>query len=229
MIGFQQAHVILRLLFKDFPVYNFFIMVREIDGGGNFYRDVAQSLGIDDDVHSKIFFRIDSPDAYEREDIVRQQLSTMPDFDERSFMIANSLDGQRHEVRVLYVPKPCPRLMPERFEATDELPPADESYIVNARSTYPIRKKTVILLVKNPDEAFRIAMRIVQPKWGCNRRQILVEVVNVSPEEWQSKGEELIDQGHDLPDGISRWAGLRAYAEKRRRERPPVFPSTILR
>lgn len=184
-------------------------MVKEIDGLGGFYRDVWRNSGIDREEYSRIVLYPHSPDI-EKE--VLNKLSAMPDLNKASFLLTDVVDAKRKEAKVLLVPKECPRLIPNRYTETNDLPPSDQTYIVATFNGDDDRaRQMVLVLANNPDEAARIAKRRVATRVPYSHRLINTRAELVSQEDWVDVAHDLIDDGVNLPDFMLRFAGLAAY------------------
>ena len=181
-------------------------MVKEIDGQGGFYWDVWHNSGINREGYSRIVLYPHSPDIEEE---VLNKLSAMPNLDNSSFLLTDVVDAKRREAKVLLVPKECPRLIPNRYAETNDLPPGNQTFLVETfRDGDPRARHTVVVLADDPEAAARIAKRRVATKVSYPSKYIEAQAELVSPEEWVDAARQLIDDGIRLPDFMLRFAGL---------------------
>lgn len=187
-------------------------MVKEIDGQGGFYRDVCQNSGIDRQEYSKIVIY---PHAADLEKEILDKLSAIPDIDSSSFILTNVVDAKKRKAKVLLVPKECPRLMPNRYPETNELPPQDQTYLVETfNERDPCARHQVLVLATDAGEAARIAKRRLISEIPYPTKYVNAQAELVSPEEWVAAARELINNGVRLPDFMLRFAGLGEYQRK---------------
>ncbi len=191
-------------------------MVKEIEGNGNYFRDVFQSLGVDRADYRSIVLKRSDPSFCEDESAVLEKLRNLPELSESSFLLSNVISADRQQVEVIFVPKDCPRLMPDKYPETNELPPADQSYLVETfKDGDPRVRRTIIVLAYDPDGAAKIAKRIVGAKVPYPHKRINAQALLVPPCEWVETARMLIDEGQHLPGSILRFAGLKEYQRQR--------------
>ena len=194
-------------------------MVKEIAGDGNYFRDVIQSLGVNRADFRSIVLLKDSATFCEDKSEVVRKLRNLPEIFGKSFLISGVIRPDYQAVEVILVPRECPRLIPDRYPETDELPPADQTYLVDTFRDGDLRvRRTVVVLANDADGAARIAKRIVAVKVSYQHKYINAQALLVPPCEWVETARWLIDNDQHLPGSVTRFAGLREYQRQRDRK-----------
>jgi len=209
-------------------------MVKELVGEGQHYRDFLQGRGFDLNKFDKLFFRQNEAvdgDGTSEEGLILEKLANLPDFNDRSLRVTNVINTDGSDLRLILVPRDCPRLRDSRYRSVDEMPNPDESYLVEVWNPYvPNQRCKVPVLHSNPDEASHIAKRRFSNELRVPMKPLEVDPVLVTPEEWVEYCRHLIlDKKQDLPEFIKRFADLEECAEQVRRERIANLPPAVVR
>lgn len=185
-------------------------------GNGEFYRSLLEASDIELRRYSQIFFPQIGNGFYSDQDEVLERLHQMPQYDTPSFLLSSVVDLHDHDINVLLVPKDCPKIRESKYQATNELPPENETFIADTwNEDHSEFDNDILVLAPNFVEAEDIAVRKAMIKYNCPKIMIYVRTELVSPQEWVNKAKELIDSGKHLPDFIMCWGGLQAYADAR--------------
>src|SRR3989338_9062189 len=114
-------------------------MVKELVGEGQHYRDFLQGRGFDLNKFDKLFFRQNEAvdgDGTSEEGLILEKLANLPDFNDRSLRVTNVINTDGSDLRLILVPRDCPRLRDSRYRSIDEMPNPDESYLVEGLETF---------------------------------------------------------------------------------------------
>lgn len=173
-------------------------MVIEIDGGGQYYKDVAQDLGIVGS-HRTLFFPTGG--RYNLGNILKG-LSQYPEYNGSSYLL-HDVVNLGDSLKTLFVPRECPSIYDSEPQDAEEKPAEGEAWYAKAIYGNDRHPWEMLILSNSPEDAYRIAKALSR---GNSREGI--QVRSLSPGEYMFEAERMLHAGYHLTPSLRRFGKL---------------------
>lgn len=211
MITCRLLRDLFNLYFRSIIV-SVLLMVEKIDAFGHSVSEVLDVLKLRPDSGFRLIYFGPSETVTVQEQRYLSDLSAMPYYYHRSYLLTGMIDSRGRPVRLLAVPGDCPYL------GEDEDLPGEEVTYVAKVTRQRVRKRsspiTLLILADDREKAMGVAEKKALRILGRNY-QYAIDLRHVSPQEFAKEANRLIDRGHKLPDSILRYRKIGDYALQR--------------